>query len=530
MMENQKYLRDFGDNLPYKTVPRKLDTCFDPGTAEFFVQNDSVSDFGRYFFCPSFKLDRVVYINGKRSYLIDVAALFGSIKCFELLLSYGASISETTIEYSIIGGCFDIITLIVSMGFSYDKYLDQAVRYGFNDIADWIMEKYSISDISITEAVKGGNIEAVAFCLDSGVDINLRDNTGNTPLIYSIKNNHIELSKYLLEKGADVNIGNGENQIPLVLAIKTNNRELYSKIIEYGVDFSQISERGMSLAAYAYAFGSENIYNELLRLEYDMYQITGKGNLPIEHALENGHIDIVLLSLNSNYDWKRTNMRGLNLMHLLCHYDYYKPLHSLLLKDVDTEIKSSDGHTPLHICVLNGSTRCFERLIEVGANINTQDKDKKTPLIDSLLMGNFYMANILLNEGADVRIKDVYGRNCLYYASMSENQDIISSILSRNIDINDLDITESSPIFAAVQQQNINTCEHLLSKGACPNLINKAKDTVLSLACSLHNYEICRLLIEFGASLDLKPPDGKSAFDIAKKNDDKDIIKLFCSV
>ena len=56
-------------------------------------------------------------------------------------------------------------------------------------------------DISIHEAAKKGNIEAVKQHLASGADVNAKDNRGSTPIDYSIVNKQPETANLLRKHG-----------------------------------------------------------------------------------------------------------------------------------------------------------------------------------------------------------------------------------------------------------------------------------------------------------------------------------------
>ena len=71
-----------------------------------------------------------------------------------------------------------------------------------------------------------GNVERVKQLLSSGVDIELRNNAGGTPLHAASANGHIEVVKLLISKGANVNAQNIQGGTPLNLAIGRNHREV----------------------------------------------------------------------------------------------------------------------------------------------------------------------------------------------------------------------------------------------------------------------------------------------------------------
>ena len=93
-------------------------------------------------------------------------------------------------------------------------------------------------DISIREAVKTGNIEAVKQHLDAGVDINAIGKYGRTPLHYAATRGLKKIIELLIARGADVNtkieVGDYKGQTPLDGAIQWNHPETADLLRKHG--------------------------------------------------------------------------------------------------------------------------------------------------------------------------------------------------------------------------------------------------------------------------------------------------------
>ena len=74
--------------------------------------------------------------------------------------------------------------------------------------------------VSINEAARDGNIEAVKQHLDTGTDVNAKGELGETPLHFSAQNGHKEIVEMLIAKDADVNAKEENGETPLDEAIK----------------------------------------------------------------------------------------------------------------------------------------------------------------------------------------------------------------------------------------------------------------------------------------------------------------------
>ena len=93
-------------------------------------------------------------------------------------------------------------------------------------------------DISIREAVKTGNIEAVKQHLDAGADVNAKGKYGRAPLHYAASRGLKKIIELLIARGADVNtkieVGDYIGQTPLDGAIQWNRTETADLLRKHG--------------------------------------------------------------------------------------------------------------------------------------------------------------------------------------------------------------------------------------------------------------------------------------------------------
>ena len=89
----------------------------------------------------------------------------------------------------------------------------------------------SVSDISIIDAARDGNIEAVKQHLAAGADVNAKDENGWTPLNSAAEKGRNQIVKLLIEKGADLNAGT-----PLIFAAGEGHMEVVELLIAAGTD------------------------------------------------------------------------------------------------------------------------------------------------------------------------------------------------------------------------------------------------------------------------------------------------------
>ena len=101
----------------------------------------------------------------------------------------------------------------------------------------------SAPDISIHEAAKEGNIEAVKQHLAAGTDVNAEDEFGFTPLHITTR----EVAELLIAEGADVNAKGLGGSTPLQLA----DLGLAELLIAEGADVNMKDDLGFTPLDYA---------------------------------------------------------------------------------------------------------------------------------------------------------------------------------------------------------------------------------------------------------------------------------------
>ena len=85
-------------------------------------------------------------------------------------------------------------------------------------------------------AVLQGNINAVQQLIESGANINKRDQFGSTPLIIAVTFGRDEIASMLLNAGADINVTNNEGSTPLHLAALFGRTEIVKTLLNQGAD------------------------------------------------------------------------------------------------------------------------------------------------------------------------------------------------------------------------------------------------------------------------------------------------------
>ena len=114
----------------------------------------------------------------------------------------------------------------------------------------------------------------------------------------------------------------------------------------------------------------------------------------------------------------------------------------------------------------NGNSEQVERLISLGADVNTVDGRGYTPLHLAAVTGHTDILNLLIGEGADVNAKDDSGQTPLHLAASNGHTNIVKLLIGAKADVNAQDRLNKTPLHWAVMFGRIETLDALIKAGA----------------------------------------------------------------
>jgi ankyrin repeat protein len=106
--------------------------------------------------------------------------------------------------------------------------------------------------------------------IDSGADVNTKDNEGNTPLHFAVNSDSAEVVKELLDSGADIEATNEKGETPLNIAVGNGipgSIEIIRLLRERGANPHAEANNGVSPLGFIKMIGNETkraIFADLL--------------------------------------------------------------------------------------------------------------------------------------------------------------------------------------------------------------------------------------------------------------------------
>ncbi|CAO1947500.1 unnamed protein product [Urochloa humidicola] len=138
-----------------------------------------------------------------------------------------------------------------------------------------IMDQHETPDVTKISSPKWHPLHSYALALqiplmdkllDSGVDINLLDKDGATPLHYAVQAGALQTVKLLIKYKVDVNVADNDGWTPLHLAIQSRNRDIAKVLLVNGADRTRRTKDGRTALDLSLCFGRDFKSYDLAKL------------------------------------------------------------------------------------------------------------------------------------------------------------------------------------------------------------------------------------------------------------------------
>lgn len=236
-------------------------------------------------------------------------------------------------------------------------------------------------DAQLLDAAQAGNTAAVQSLLQRGANIEAKDNSGSTALIWAAVRGQTGIVKVLLDKGANIEAKRNDGETALIWAAEAGKSDTIRLLRDRGANVEARSRGGNTALIYAAGRGYTDAVKLLLAKGADIEAKGDGGDSALIDAAREGDTDTVKLLLD----------RGANI-----------------------EARSSGGNTALMSAAHSyHTTDTAKLLLDRGANIEATNDGGDTALIQAVEHPNIDVVKLLLDEGASTEVKGRLGYTAL---------------------------------------------------------------------------------------------------------------------
>lgn len=265
----------------------------------------------------------------------------------------------------------------------------------------------------------------LCFLIEAGVDINMRDSSGCTPLFHAIEGQQLSMVRLLIEKGADINAQSHAQDSPLSIAIKLRQSAIVRFLLKNGAQFSATQ------FLYALHRGPYDTINALCKYvsRMDTEEIFRLVN-------SNNYKSIELLLLSKQFDINVKNNRGEPLFHYILKTKNLRLIQCCLAcTKLDKKATDSEGVSPLHIAVSLKKLCLVQLLLKEGFDVNAQTQSQITPLHLAAFHDDIAIAFTLVKQGADVTKQDYLGLLPIHQAAFAQGDMHLLALLTQGANL-----------------------------------------------------------------------------------------------
>ena len=342
-------------------------------------------------------------------------------------------------------------------------------------------------------------------------DINAKDKSNWTALMYAAQDSSAETVKHLINAGADVNAVSVSGRGALLNAIKHDNIAIMKLLVDAGVDVaSQRSADEYKLPlvfAALYANKKETItflVDQIAKNEKpDKYIIQALDWALLNYGYPGSVSKEVLDSLKELAAKTNPELYKKNLTNRLAekarHVDNVKEIQELIAEGADPNGIDKSGCTVLMNAVENANPEIIQYLLKCKVNIDAVSDKGNTALHCAIMNSNMKVVKILIEAGANTGNKQLYS-NLSELAVKKGNPEVIQFLKDRGL-YNGNNIDNGKLLVEAAFNGDLALVKQLISTGAPKETLSNA---LLNAARVEIKLEMIQTLVNAGADVNIK--------------------------
>ena len=362
-------------------------------------------------------------------------------------------------------------------------------------------------DLFFEELLKDDmDIDKIEKYINKGVNINKKDEKGQTILFSLVAKRKLEALKILIKNGANLTLEDLHRKTVLDEAVDRNDGMMIRFLLDNGFNINHKNNSGRTIFQNVAHMGNNKIFQIFMKYNADFNIKDSHGKTVLFDAVEGGNLDILKDVINNTNNLNILDENHQNALFSAVIKDDISLATELILNGINVNFLDKDGQNVLFNAILQGAKNLplIELLIKKGINLNIVDNYHKN-LIDEIL----YVFDLQKNPP-----KELDGK----YKIVTEEKEYLPLgflFLEHGLEIDKIDESGKTILQKAVENKNFTNAEFLLNCGADVNICDEFEKNIVhkEILKGYSNYKMIDFLVSHGANIDARDLDEKGIVD-----------------
>ena len=362
-------------------------------------------------------------------------------------------------------------------------------------------------DLFFEELLKDDmDIDKIEKYINKGVNINKKDEKGQTILFSLAAKRKLEALKILIKNGANLTLEDLHRKTVLDEAVDRNDGMMIRFLLDNGFNINHKNNSGRTIFQNVAHMGNNKIFQIFMKYNADFNIKDSHGKTVLFDAVEGGNLDILKDVINNTNNLNILDENHQNALFSAVIKDDISLATELILNGINVNFLDKDGQNVLFNAILQGAKNLplIELLIKKGINLNIVDNYHKN-LIDEIL----YVFDLQKNPP-----KELDGK----YKIVTEEKEYLPLgflFLEHGLEIDKIDESGKTILQKAVENKNFANAEFLLNCGADVNICDEFEKNIVhkEILKGYSNYKMIDFLVSHGANIDARDLDEKGIVD-----------------
>ena len=362
-------------------------------------------------------------------------------------------------------------------------------------------------DLFFEELLKDDmDIDKIEKYINKGVNINKKDEKGQTILFSLVAKRKLEALKILIKNGANLTLEDLHRKTVLDEAVDRNDGMMIRFLLDNGFNINHKNNSGRTIFQNVAHMGNNKIFQIFMKYNADFNIKDSHGKTVLFDAVEGGNLDILKDVINNTNNLNILDENHQNVLFSAVIKDDISLATELILNGINVNFLDKDGQNVLFNAILQGAKNLplIELLIKKGINLNIVDNYHKN-LIDEIL----YVFDLQKNPP-----KELDGK----YKIVTEEKEYLPLgflFLEHGLEIDKIDESGKTILQKAVENKNFANAEFLLNCGADVNICDEFEKNIVhkEILKGYSNYKMIDFLVSHGANIDARDLDEKGIVD-----------------